>query len=110
MAGTGGARPGAGRKKGGLNKKTKLLREIAGKALTSGKTPLEVMLENMRFFHDKASELQAKIVAALSEAGPLARGHSAVEGSLLISFCSAELRGRCCSVSACATGGSYGIC
>lgn len=40
----GGARPGAGRKSGGVNKKT---REIAEKAIEAGLTPLEVMLEAM---------------------------------------------------------------
>lgn len=41
----GGARPGAGRKPGAANKKT---REIADRAMTEGITPLEVMLEDMR--------------------------------------------------------------
>lgn len=40
----GGARPGAGRKPGTLNKKT---RDIAEAAIKSGVTPLEVMLEAM---------------------------------------------------------------
>lgn len=43
--GRGGARPGAGRKKGSTTKKT---REIAEKAIASGMTPLDVMLEAMR--------------------------------------------------------------
>lgn len=41
----GGARPGAGRKPGGANQKT---REIADRAAQEGITPLEVMLRAMR--------------------------------------------------------------
>jgi hypothetical protein len=54
----GGARPGAGRKPGGRNKKT---REIADRAAAEGITPLEVMLEAMRFhyFHDELDEAAA---------------------------------------------------
>jgi hypothetical protein len=44
----GGARPNAGRKPGGQNRKT---RAIADKAATEGITPLEVMLEAMRAHH-----------------------------------------------------------
>lgn len=47
----GGARPGAGRKPGSINKKT---REIAEKAAQEGITPLEVMLGTMRVFWEKA--------------------------------------------------------
>lgn len=50
----GGKRPGAGRKKGSLTKRT---REIAEKAAEEGITPLEVMLDNMRFHHSKAERL-----------------------------------------------------
>jgi hypothetical protein len=48
----GGARPGAGRKKGSASLKT---REIADQAAREGKTPLEVMIGNMRF-HDRLAE------------------------------------------------------
>lgn len=41
----GGKRPGAGRPRGGANKKT---REIADRAASEGITPLEVMLKAMR--------------------------------------------------------------
>lgn len=41
----GGARPGAGRKPGSANKRT---REIADAAAAEGKTPLEYLLEVMR--------------------------------------------------------------
>jgi hypothetical protein len=46
MAGNrGGARPGAGRKAGGSNRRT---REVADRAAREGITPLEVMLIDMR--------------------------------------------------------------
>ena len=45
----GGARPGAGRKKGAATQKT---REIADRAAAEGITPLEVMLGAMRSFWD----------------------------------------------------------
>jgi len=45
MAGKGGAMPGAGRKKGSLNKKTA---EIAEKAARQGVAPLEIMIQAMR--------------------------------------------------------------
>ena len=54
----GGKRQGAGRKKGALTKKTQ---EVAAKASAEGITPLEVMLENMRFAHQGADEILAKI-------------------------------------------------
>lgn len=50
MAGKGGAMPGAGRKKGSLNKKTAL---IAEKAAEQGITPLEIMIQAMREVYDK---------------------------------------------------------
>lgn len=46
----GGARPGAGRKKGEATKKRE---EIAIQALESGKTPLDIMLEAMRIAYDE---------------------------------------------------------
>lgn len=42
--------PGAGRKKGSVNRKT---REIADKAAESGITPLEVMIQAMREVYEK---------------------------------------------------------
>jgi hypothetical protein len=50
MAGKGGRMPGAGRKKGSVNRKT---REIANKAAESGITPLEVMIQAMREVYEK---------------------------------------------------------
>lgn len=54
----GGKRVGAGRKAGALTKRT---REIAEKAVQTGKTPLEVMLENMRHFQQVAADAEATI-------------------------------------------------
>lgn len=56
-----------GRPDGSVGAKTKMLREIAAKALASGVTPIEVMLENMRFFHQKADVLQTAVVAKLGK-------------------------------------------
>ena len=46
----GGVRPGAGRKRGAVTKKTT---EIAQRAAAEGITPLEVMLDAMRQAHKK---------------------------------------------------------
>jgi hypothetical protein len=54
----GGKRQGAGRKKSALTKRTQ---EIAAKASKDGITPLEVMLENMRFAHVEAQRLAEMI-------------------------------------------------
>jgi hypothetical protein len=51
--GRGGARPGAGRKKGAATKRT---REIADKAASEGLTPLEYMLQIMRRESDHEDE------------------------------------------------------
>lgn len=58
-SGHGGPRKGAGRKAGAATKKT---REIADKAAADGVTPLEVMLENMRFAHGEAGVLLAGLL------------------------------------------------
>lgn len=60
--GRGGARPGAGRKAGTANLKT---REIADRAAQEGITPLEFMLEVMR---NEASEPRDRLNAAVSAA------------------------------------------
>ena len=56
----GGARPGAGRRPGGRNRKT---REIADKAALEGITPLEVMLHAMRAHYDAGKLDDAATVA-----------------------------------------------
>lgn len=55
----GGKRQNAGRKAGVPSTKTVARREIADKAAAQGVTPLEVLLDNMRFYHDKAAETLA---------------------------------------------------
>lgn len=52
----GGKRVGAGRKVGSPIKKT---REVAIRAMAEGKTPLEVMLDNMRHFQQVALDAEA---------------------------------------------------
>lgn len=54
----GGARKGAGRKKGSQTKRTQ---EIIAVASAQGISPLEVMLDNMRFAHAQAAELLTKV-------------------------------------------------
>jgi hypothetical protein len=64
----GGARPGAGRKPGSANKKT---REIADKAAASGVTPLQVMLDTMAELveaaKDQQGEARLKLMITASE-------------------------------------------
>jgi len=62
MAEHGGKRVGAGRTKGALTKRTRL---IAEKAAEEGIAPLEVMLANMRHFH-KLAESAETALAELS--------------------------------------------
>lgn len=57
----GGARPGAGRKKGALTKKTQ---EIVAQAATKGETPLEYMLRVMRTSEDSKRKDAMAIAAA----------------------------------------------
>lgn len=61
----GGKRPGAGRKRGTANRKT---REIAERAYKEGLTPLEVMLKTMRFLY--ASEDYIGAAAIAKDAAP----------------------------------------
>jgi hypothetical protein len=56
----GGKRPGAGRKPGALTVRT---REVADKAIAEGISPLEVMLANMRFYHQEAIDLVNKLTS-----------------------------------------------
>lgn len=62
MAARGGARPGAGRKKGSPNKATQAQREAV---VQSGKTPLEYLLDVMR---DAGRDLSARLDAAKAAA------------------------------------------
>ena len=57
----GGARPGAGRKRGSVTKKTA---EISRQAAAQGITPLEVMMSAMRSFYENGDMEKAVTVAA----------------------------------------------
>lgn len=61
---------GQGRKKGSVSEKTKMLREISKKAIQQGITPLEVMLDNMRFYHSQAGDLLSKILEGINKKKP----------------------------------------
>jgi hypothetical protein len=54
----GGKREGAGRPQGAVTKRS---REVAERALAEGKTPLEVMLDNMRHFQQVALDAEATL-------------------------------------------------
>lgn len=54
----GGKREGAGRKSGALTTRT---REIAERAIAEGKTPLDIMLDNMRHFQQVALDAEATL-------------------------------------------------
>lgn len=60
----GGTREGAGRPKGALTVRT---RKIAERALATGKTPLEVMVENMRHFQQVAFDAEAVLAGMKSD-------------------------------------------
>jgi len=63
MAGTGGARPGAGRKVGEPNKRTQLAEADRERILSEGDSPLDVMIAGMRRAQDQAASVEAKIEA-----------------------------------------------
>lgn len=90
----GGPRNNSGRKKGEVGSKTAWIREITFNALAAGVAPLEVMLDNMRFHHEKAASLLAKIVD----------DHSQLTGPqkllLFIEHCAARKNAQECAVDA----------
>jgi hypothetical protein len=57
MAGTGGYRPGAGRPKGAVNKRTIAMQE---KVTFSGHAPLDVLIGAMRYYYERAQAFLAK--------------------------------------------------
>ncbi len=62
MAGKrGGIRKGAGRKPGAVTKRTRAAADNAVRE--GGALPLDVMLEGMRFFHERGEEALAKLMA-----------------------------------------------
>lgn len=67
----GGKREGSGIKKGQFKSRTLAIRAISDQAIALGVTPLEVLLDNMRFYHDKAVVLQTAIVQKVSTKGVL---------------------------------------
>lgn len=54
----GGKRDGAGRPSGAVTKRT---RDVAERAIATGKTPLEIMLDNMRHFQQVALDAEATL-------------------------------------------------
>ena len=64
----GGYRPGAGRKKGAVNKATRERQEVALRALREGTTPLDVILEAMKSAYEKGGAEAA--VPFAKEAAP----------------------------------------
>ena len=60
----GGARPNAGRKPGSLTTKT---REVAERVMATGKTPLEIMIENMHHFQQVALDAEATLEGLTAE-------------------------------------------
>jgi hypothetical protein len=68
----GGAREGSGRKKGSLNKRSAIIAAVAEKiaAGEEGETPLEVMMETMRWLRNQAVATEkSKAGVMLDEAG-----------------------------------------
>lgn len=74
----GGPQEGAGRPKGSVGQRTKAIRAIADKAIQEGVHPLEVMLDNMRFYHQKADVLQVAILDKVTAKGVL-KGEDAMK-------------------------------
>jgi len=70
--GRGGTRVGAGRKRGALTKRT---REVAEKAAATGRSPLEVMLENMWHFQKVAEDAEA-VISCMNEEQVASLGES----------------------------------
>lgn len=67
MAGKfGGAQPGAGRPKGGMNKKTQ---ELVARVMADGVSPCEVLILTMRRLWDIANTKDENAIAALHAAG-----------------------------------------
>lgn len=65
--------PGAGRKKGALNKNTIAARELGEKLHRLGKSPLKIMLKNMRRFDNDAEELYRELQDLIASSKPSER-------------------------------------
>lgn len=57
-------KPGPGRPLGSLAARTKLIKARTDEEIRKGILPIQVMLENMRWYHEKAHDLLADILAA----------------------------------------------
>lgn len=55
----------AGRKLGAVGKRSKMLREMGDDAIKAGVVPLEVMLNNMRFYHGEAGKIAMELAAKI---------------------------------------------
>jgi hypothetical protein len=62
----GGKREGSGRRKGALGALAKRTTKIAEAAAAEGKTPLEIMLDNMRHFQQVALDAE-KVIESMNE-------------------------------------------
>ena len=94
----GGRRP-----KGALGKKNAMLRAVTEQALTSGILPLEVLLNNMRFYYEKADLAEQVLAQAIANGEPTPalleklkalcnfRGLSSENASLAAPYCHAKL-------------------
>lgn len=60
----GGKRPGAGRPRGSLTRRTQ---EVAARAIAENRTPLEIMLENMLHFQQAAIDAEAILKGLTAE-------------------------------------------
>lgn len=94
----GGPRPNAGRKKNIPNKRTIALREVAEKALKLGKTPLDVMIDNMNFWREQSETIGEQLKNLIvDEMDPAARNDAIRTVKL---FLAARENAQTCAVDA----------
>lgn len=74
----GGKRAGAGRKPGAVTVRT---RQIAEKAIAEGITPLDVMLDNMRFFHEAAGIALKRLLEGSATPADIISEHEPQQGA-----------------------------
>lgn len=73
--GRGGKRPGAGRKAGVPSTKTVARQEVVEKALAEGVTPLQVMLDNMRFYHEAGQKALEQLLTGAATPQDIVEQH-----------------------------------
>lgn len=56
-----------GRPSGAEGKRNRALRELSDKLVAEGASPLEVMLTNMRFYHEQAESLLVRILTGIAD-------------------------------------------